>query len=122
MLQSAWEGAGLHGRSARYRFDVDGRISGAWRHTDASTVAMSLTESGHPKLPRHFELMGDWRDPNLVLDDQQSMFMNFLAGGLSYPCSQLHQPVPESHAQVTLAWGNLSDFERMCANLRSAAR
>jgi hypothetical protein len=98
VLQSAWEGAGLQAGGARYRFNVDGGISGAWLHTDASTVAMSLTESGHPKLPRHFKLMGDWRGPNLVLDDQKSMFMNFLAGG------------------------NLSDFERMCANLRSAAR
>lgn len=107
---------------ARFRFDMDGRISGAWLHTDGSKVSMRLTEPGHPKLPRHFELMGDWRGPNLVLDDQKSMFMNFLAGGNLTPARSYASPVPERHAQVTLASGNLSDFERMCANLRSAAR
>jgi len=65
----------------RHRFDMDGRISGAWLRTDGSKVSIRLTEPGHLKLRRHFGLMGDWRGPNLVLDDQKSMFMNFRPDG-----------------------------------------
>jgi hypothetical protein len=107
---------------ARYRFDVDGRISGAWLRTDGSKVSIRLTEPGRQKLPRHFELMGDWRGPNLVLDDQKSMFMNFLPGGNLTPAPSYTSPVPERHAQVTLAWGNLGDFESMCASLHNTVR
>ena len=106
----------------RHRFDLDGGISGAWLRTDGSKVSIRLTEPGHPKLPRHFVLIGDWRGPNLVLDDQKSMFMNFLPDGNLTPAPSYTSPVPERHARVTLARGNLADFESMCGSLRSAAQ
>lgn len=101
----------------KYRFDLAGTISGAWLHTGGSKVTLALSESGHPKLPRQFHLAGIWRGPNLVLDDQKSMFVNFLPGGNLTPNPISSAPVPDKHVSVTVSWGSLSNFEAICASL-----
>jgi hypothetical protein len=107
---------------AKYHFTVSGSASGAWLHSDGSKVKITLGETGHPKLPRVFSLSGVWRGPKLMLDDQKSMFMNFLPGGNLTPSPTYTAPVPEKHASVTIAWGNLSDFESICAGLGNSSR
>ena len=107
---------------AKYPFDVSGGISGAWLHTDGSKVNFNLAEPGHPKLPRQFNLSGVWRGPDLVLDDQKSMFIHFLPGGNLTPAPSYTSPVPEKHASVTVSWGSLSDFESLCASLGDSHR
>jgi len=78
---------------------------------------LALSESGHPKLPRQFQLYGMWRGPDLVLDDRKSMFIHFLPGGNLTPNPLSTAPVPEKHATVTVSWGSLSDFESICGSL-----
>jgi hypothetical protein len=102
---------------AKHRFTLSGGLFGAWLHTDGSKVNLNLMESGNPKLPREFNLSGVWRGPNLVLDDQKSMFIHFLPGGNLTPNPISTTPLPERHASVTVSWGSLSDFESICASL-----
>jgi hypothetical protein len=107
---------------AKYRFDLNGFIHGAWLHTEGSKVNLSLMELGRPKLPRQFDLFGVWRGPSLVLDDRKSMFIHFLPGGNLTPSPNYTSPVPDRHATVTLAWGSLGDFETICAGLGGPTR
>lgn len=104
----------------KYQFSVSGAMSKAWLRTDGAEVTLNFGERGHPKLPRVFQLSGVWRGPSLVLDDQKSMFIHFLPGGNLTPSPTYSSPVPERHARVTVSWGDLSDFESLCASIRNA--
>lgn len=103
---------------AQYQFKLTGSISRAWLRTDGAHVTLSLAESGHPKVQRVFQLSGVWRGPSLVLDDQKSMFQNFLPGGNMAPKTTFTAPVPEKHANVTVSWGDRSGLESICAGIR----
>ena len=107
-------------RGASYRFYVNGTLSGAWLRADLAKVSLGLSESEHPKLPRTFQLSGVWRGPNLVLDDQKSMFVDFLPGGNLTPNPISSAPVPERHAKVTVSWGDRGDLEPTCESIRAS--
>lgn len=107
---------------ARYRFDINGRLSGAWLRTDGHRVELALSESGHPKMARQFQLSGVWRGSELVLDDDKSMFVHFLPGGNLPPNAFTTGPVPEKHAKVTVSWGELGDLEPICASIGGSGR
>ncbi|HXS97148.1 MAG TPA: hypothetical protein VN736_21275 [Candidatus Limnocylindrales bacterium] len=105
---------------ARYQFKVSGQMSGAWLRTNGAKVELTLSEAERPKLPRTFRLAGVWRGADLNLDDQKSMYTNFLPGGKLTPNPMTRAGVPEKHATVVVSWGDLSDFDRACAGLRGS--
>jgi hypothetical protein len=78
----------------------------------------SLMATINLRLPRQFNLSGVWRGPNLVLDDQKSMFIHLLPDGYLTPNPISTTPVPDRHASVTLARGALTDFGWLCAGLK----
>lgn len=105
---------------ARYQFGLTGSISGAWLRTEGAKVNLSLAESGRPKVPRVFQLSGVWRGPELLLDDQKSLFMNFQPGGNLVPKTTYTAPVPDNHATVVLSWGDPGAFESICGSIRNS--
>lgn len=104
---------------AMYQFNLGGSISGAWLRTDGAKVNINFGESGHPKSPRVFKLSGVWRGPNLVLDDEKSLWANFLPGGNLTPSPTSISPVPDKHATAIISWGNLSDLASICAGIHN---
>ncbi len=104
---------------AKYRFDVRGGIAGAWLHTEGGQMTLDLREPPGPKLRRTFSLYGAWSGGELPLDDHKSMFRNFRPDGTLTPSGSYTSPVPERHATVTLASGNQSDFDSLCASLHA---
>lgn len=104
---------------AQYRFHVTGSLSGAWLRSDGAKVSLALSETGHPRVSRTFRLAGIWRGPDLVLDDEKTMFTNFFPGGNLTPNTTTTAPVPEKHAKVTVSWGDLRDFDRVCASIHA---
>jgi hypothetical protein len=122
--RAPWPRVGLRGKAsvctggdAKYHFNVSGEIDGAWLRTDGAEMTLYLKEPAGPKIRRAFSLYGGWRGPELPLDDHKTMFMNFRPNGTLTPSGSYTSPVPEKHATVTLAWGNQSDFDALCASL-----
>jgi hypothetical protein len=102
----------------RIPFDVRGDMYGAWLHSEGKLLRLNLGEKTNDKPKRHFTLSGSFHGPELPLDDDKSMFMYLQPDGKLTPTRSYTSPVPEKHATVTLQWGNDTDFDRLCSDLR----
>jgi len=108
-------------RGERFRMNLGGSMRA---HLNLSTdgEAISLYMNNWPVLTGQFmtnhrpslKLRGHWQNPNLVMDDESSIFREFLPDGRVY---QGHDP---NHAYlgevvpVTLKQGSYSEFEAAC--------
>jgi hypothetical protein len=99
-------------------FDLHGGIVGLWLDADGKQMSLNLSEQSKERLKRHFSLYGSFQGSELVLDDHKSMFVYLQSDGKLTPTRYSTSPVPEKHANVTLAWGDASDFENVCRQLR----
>jgi hypothetical protein len=102
----------------RIPFDLRGGIFGVYLHADDKPIHLNLTEKTNNNPRRHFTLSGSFSGPELAMDDQKSMFMYLQPDGKLTPTRSYTSPVPEKHATVTLQWGNETDFDRLCGELR----
>jgi len=59
------------------------------------------------------ELRGQWKNPNIVMDDHGSIFRSFNPDG-SVDRGHSNKPYPGDITPVTLAPGSYSDFEAAC--------
>ena len=64
------------------------------------------------------ELRGNWRDPNLVMDDQGSITRAFQPDGTVYRGHGPNRPYAKNSVPITLAQGPYSDFENACKAMR----
>jgi hypothetical protein len=102
----------------RIPFDVRGDMYGAWLDAEGKLASLNLSEHSNDKPKRHFSLYGSFHGPELSLDDHKSMFMYLQPDGKLTPTRSYTSPVPEKHASVTLQWGNETDFDSLCGELR----
>lgn len=117
VLQPYWEGAGLHdrGHTASFRHgrpDFRCVAPHRWQQgvdqthgARASEIAAALRVDGRLARPEPGA-----RRSEVNVHEFPARWQ-----------SSYTSPVPERHARVTLARGNLGDFESMCGSLRSAA-
>jgi hypothetical protein len=63
----------------------------------------------------HIQLRGHWQNPNLVMDDQGSIFRSFLPDGTVYRAQDPNHPYNGEVVPITLVNGPYSDFKAACA-------
>lgn len=61
------------------------------------------------------QLRGHWQNPNLVMDDQGSIFRSFLPDGTVYRGQDPNHPYNGEVLPITLVNGPYSDFKAACA-------
>jgi hypothetical protein len=64
------------------------------------------------------ELRGNWRNPNLVMDDKGSITRAFQADGTVYRGHAANHPYSTNPVPITFVQGPYSDFEKACEGLR----
>lgn len=64
------------------------------------------------------QLRGHWKNPNLVMDDNSSIFRAFLADGSVYLGHDTNHPYNGEVVPVTLVQGSYSDFKAACAAVK----
>jgi hypothetical protein len=62
------------------------------------------------------DLRGNWRNPNLVMDDQGSIAKAFLPDGTVRHGSNSGRPTPPEVVPLALSQGSYRDFEKACTN------
>lgn len=98
-------------RGIRERLDLSGTIYGGWRSTDSALMTFRLLEwnttrdrlIGTSTRRGYVDLSGRWRGPELQMNDRGEYAAPFRSG------------VRLDNAEVTLGWGNYSDFKGLCA-------
>ena len=64
------------------------------------------------------EVRGHWKNPDLVMDDDGSIFRAFLPDGSVYHGHDLGRPYRGEVVPITLVKGSYSEFEAACATAR----
>jgi hypothetical protein len=64
------------------------------------------------------QLRGHWQNPNLVMDDDSSIFRAFRPDGTVYRARDPSHPYHGEVVPITLVNGPYSDFDRACAAIR----
>jgi len=104
-------------RGTKYPFNLTGTIYGAWANAEGKEIWLDLREPGASLyMRRHFRLYGAFAGAKLPLDDHKTMFMYLTPDGTLTPARSYTSPVPEKHANVTLAFGNSADFDALCSS------
>jgi hypothetical protein len=86
---------------------LSGTIYGGWSSTNDALMQFRLLEIRVFNVGQrrgYFDLYGQWRGPELVMDDRNRANGKFRSGMMI------------EHASISLAPGSFSDFKRACAN------
>jgi hypothetical protein len=108
-----------HGQ--RFQLHLGGGFIHRRLPTDTNGEPMHLSLSHRPfwydfdpeRRPQ-IELIGDWRNPVLVMDDRGSIAGAFLSDGTAYLGPKEHQPPRGERVPITLTADGRSDFEAAC--------
>jgi hypothetical protein len=64
------------------------------------------------------ELRGNWRNPNLLMNDEGSINRAFQSDGSVYRGTEANRPYATNPVPITFAQGSYSDFEKACGAVR----
>jgi hypothetical protein len=70
----------------------------------------AFTTERRPRL----DLYGNWRNPNLVMEDRGTLASAFLPNGSAYQGPEQNQPPAGPNLPITLTPGSLSEFRTAC--------
>ncbi len=65
----------------------------------------------------YLEFRGNWRNPNLVMDDHGSIARGFQSDGTVYHGSGTGRPYMQEVVPITFVRGSRSEFDRACASV-----
>lgn len=98
--------------------DVSGSIRSIWLDTNGKTVNLRLLNSRTSQPHLMFDLKGKWDGPDLKMQDYGSLPMSFASDGTPLGYGKTTFGTGES-AEVTLRYGDRSDFDTLCQQVKS---
>ncbi|HEY6305402.1 MAG TPA: hypothetical protein VI488_02960 [Candidatus Angelobacter sp.] len=103
-------------KGINYTYDLRGNVKNAWTTTEGKSTYLYLNVPKDEKSIRGFDLVGVWRNGQLVLDDKGSMRLSFQPDGSVAPKGWVTRSPSPEHASVTLAYGEKDAFDAICAS------
>ena len=98
------------GMRPHLNLSTDGEAIGLYMN-NWSGLASHFSGDHRPRI----QLRGHWQNPNLVMDDQGSIFRSFLPDGTVYRAQDPNHPYNGEVVPITLVNGPYSDFKAACA-------
>jgi hypothetical protein len=103
-------------QGAKYELEIEGLVRDAWWITEGRDTGLALM-SGTGSAAQRFHLRGQWRNGNLVMDDKGSMAAWLKRNDLPPRRSKHHPQRKGNRAEVTVVYGERSQFDDLCSNL-----